>query len=90
MCLMCNLKYYCLQLVWGETSHVGCGYTFYYDPARGYTKLYVCNYGPGGNVIGSNPYEKGYPSCSNFGLTDSTKYSGLCGMYLKLSRQSFF
>lgn len=66
------------QLVWGETSHVGCSYTFYYDPARGYTKLYVCNYGPGGNVIGTNPYEKGYPSCSNFGLTESRKYSGLC------------
>ncbi|KAJ0178778.1 hypothetical protein K1T71_005553 [Dendrolimus kikuchii] len=66
------------QLVWSETSHVGCGYTFYYDPVRGYTKLYVCNYGPGGNVIGSNPYEKGYPSCSNFGLTESRKYSGLC------------
>lgn len=66
------------QLVWGETSHVGCGFTFYYDPARGYTKLYVCNYGPGGNVIGSKPYEKGYPSCTNFGLTQSNKYSGLC------------
>lgn len=66
------------QLVWGETSHVGCGYTFYYDPSKGYTKLYVCNYGPGGNVIGSNPYEKGYPACSTFGLTESRKYSGLC------------
>ncbi|KAL4707941.1 hypothetical protein ACJJTC_013732 [Scirpophaga incertulas] len=66
------------QLVWGETSHVGCGYTFYYDPSRGYTKLYVCNYGPGGNVIGANPYEKGYPSCSSYGLADSRKYTGLC------------
>lgn len=66
------------QLVWGETSQVGCGYTFYYDPSRGYTKLYVCNYGPGGNVIGSNPYEKGRPSCSAYGLADSRKYSGLC------------
>ncbi|XP_045765571.1 venom allergen 3-like [Maniola jurtina] len=66
------------QLVWGETSQVGCGYTFYYDPARGYTKLYVCNYGPGGNVIGSNPYEKGRPSCGAYGLADSRKYSGLC------------
>ncbi|CAH0725316.1 unnamed protein product, partial [Brenthis ino] len=66
------------QLVWGETSHVGCGYTFYYDNTRGYTKLYVCNYGPGGNVIGANPYEKGHPSCSAYGLADSRKYSGLC------------
>ncbi|CAG4914802.1 unnamed protein product [Colias eurytheme] len=66
------------QLVWGETSHVGCGYTFYYDPVRGYTKLYVCNYGPGGNVLGSNPYEKGRPSCTQYGLSESRKYSGLC------------
>ncbi|GBP27462.1 Venom allergen 3 [Eumeta japonica] len=66
------------QLVWGETTHVGCGFTFYYDPARGYTKLYVCNYGPGGNVIGAPPYEKGYPSCSNYGFADSVKYNGLC------------
>lgn len=35
-----------LQLVWGDTYLVGCGYSFYYDPARGYTKNYVCNYGP--------------------------------------------
>lgn len=66
------------QLVWGETSHVGCGFSFYYDPSRGYTKLYVCNYGPGGNVIGSNPYDRGSPACNNYGLTDSAKYSGLC------------
>ncbi|XP_014367510.1 venom allergen 5 isoform X1 [Papilio machaon] len=66
------------QLVWGETSHVGCGFTFYYDNVKGYTRLYVCNYGPGGNVIGSKPYEKGYPSCSTFGLSESKKYSGLC------------
>ncbi|CAK1598805.1 unnamed protein product [Parnassius mnemosyne] len=66
------------QLVWGETSKVGCGFTFYYDRVRGYTKLYVCNYGPGGNVIGSKPYEKGYPACGTFGLAESKKYSGLC------------
>lgn len=35
------------QLVWGDTFLVGCGYSHYYDPSRGYTKLYVCNYGPG-------------------------------------------
>ncbi|XP_024867089.1 venom allergen 3-like isoform X3 [Temnothorax curvispinosus] len=34
------------QLVWGDTFLLGCGYSFYYDPARGYTKNYVCNYGP--------------------------------------------
>ncbi|PSN36899.1 Venom allergen 5.01 [Blattella germanica] len=35
-----------LQLIWGDTYLVGCGYTHYFDPSRGNTKLYVCNYGP--------------------------------------------
>ncbi|KAL3280248.1 hypothetical protein HHI36_017743 [Cryptolaemus montrouzieri] len=45
------------QLVWANTDHVGCGYTYY--PKGGgykYQKLYVCNYGPGGNYIGQAPY----------------------------------
>lgn len=66
------------QLVWGDTYLVGCGYSHYYDPSRGYTKLYVCNYGPGGNVIGAQPYLAGNPSCSTQGVTPSRKYQGLC------------
>lgn len=34
------------QLVWGETSLVGCGFAEYKDTIK-YNKLYVCNYGPG-------------------------------------------
>lgn len=34
------------QLVWGDTNLVGCGFTYYQDPKL-YSKLYVCNYGPG-------------------------------------------
>lgn len=34
------------QLVWGETSLVGCGFAEYKDNIK-YNKLYVCNYGPG-------------------------------------------
>ena len=41
-----------LQLVWADTYMVGCGYTFYDDKKRGFSKLYVCNYGPGGNLVG--------------------------------------
>lgn len=66
------------QLVWGDTFLVGCGYSHYYDPSRGYTKLYVCNYGPGGNVIGAQPYLAGNPSCSAPGVTPSHRYNGLC------------
>lgn len=31
-----------------------------------------------GNVVGVNPYEVGTPSCSNFGMYPSSRYSGLC------------
>lgn len=42
------ISYFCLffQLVWGETSLVGCGFAEYKDKSK-YNKLYVCNYGPG-------------------------------------------
>ncbi|XP_050302585.1 venom allergen 5 2-like [Anthonomus grandis grandis] len=66
------------QMLWAETNLVGCGFAFYFDPSQGYTKNYVCNYGPGGNVRGQPPYEKGYPSCNQFGLQESRQYSGLC------------
>ena len=29
------------------------------DPKRGYSKLYVCNYGPGGNLVGGSLYQVG-------------------------------
>ncbi|EDV93227.1 GH19187 [Drosophila grimshawi] len=65
------------QLVWGETSLVGCGFAEYKDNIK-YNKLYVCNYGPGGNVVGYNPYEAGKPSCSTYGMKPSARYQGLC------------
>ncbi|XP_067000503.1 venom allergen 5 [Anabrus simplex] len=68
------------QLAWGETYLVGCGYSFYYDKSRGYTKLYICNYGPGGNVVGEEPYVQGPPSCPLYGMSSSSRYQGLCGV----------
>ncbi|KAL5285149.1 crispld1 family protein [Megaselia abdita] len=65
------------QLVWGDTDLVGCGFAYYKDKSK-YNKLYVCNYGPGGNVVGEKPYEVGKPSCHNHGLKPSSKYHGLC------------
>ncbi|KAJ3665896.1 hypothetical protein Zmor_001360 [Zophobas morio] len=38
------------QLIWAKTTLVGCGYAFYEERQR-FTKKYVCNYGPSGNVI---------------------------------------
>lgn len=66
------------QVVWANTFLVGCGYSYYYDPAFGYTKNYVCNYGPSGNVLGSKPYHSGQPACSNYGMIYSNRYAGLC------------
>ncbi|XP_069689676.1 venom allergen 5-like isoform X2 [Periplaneta americana] len=68
------------QLVWGDTFLVGCGYSHYYDSSKGYTKLYVCNYGPGGNIVGAQPYHVGNPSCSTKGLRSSRQFQGLCEM----------
>lgn len=36
-----------LQMIWANTNLIGCGFTFYHDPVKGYLKNYVCNYGPG-------------------------------------------
>ena len=62
---------------------VGCGYSFYDDPKRGFSKLYVCNYGPGGNFQGGSLYKIGFPgmtTCSDAGLTPSSHYVGLCSV----------
>ncbi|XP_044259009.1 venom allergen 3 homolog [Tribolium madens] len=48
------------QVVWADTKYVGCGYT-YYKAKKGefkYHKLFVCNYGPAGNVVGEAPYKR--------------------------------
>ena len=61
---------------------VGCGYAYYDDPKRGFSKLYVCNYGPGGNLVGGSMYKMGFPGmmgCQDFDLRQSSRYVGLCG-----------
>jgi len=47
------------QVVWATTSRVGCGFTAFNDSDGWYKKLYVCNYGPGGNIIGGSMYKAG-------------------------------
>jgi pathogenesis-related protein 1 len=42
------------QLVWSTTTRVGCAK---HDcPALLYRSTIVCDYGPGGNIVGSKPY----------------------------------
>lgn len=36
-----------------------------------------------GNVLGQTPYEKGNPSCNQYGLLESSHYSGLCCKYFR-------
>ncbi|CAH8607325.1 unnamed protein product [Schistosoma bovis] len=42
------------QLVWEDTTDVGCGVTK--CPNFPYGLSIVCNYGPGGNYVGRSPY----------------------------------
>ena len=59
------------QMLWGHTTHIGCGWTqidvgddkfsgIY--PGR-YENFFVCNYGVGGNVPGEPVYQ--HPDCNN-------------------------
>ncbi|XP_024084997.1 venom allergen 5 isoform X1 [Cimex lectularius] len=65
------------ELIWGDTYLVGCGYS-YFLKGNQYTKYYVCNYGPAGNVRGFPPYKSGSPACAQHGTTPSRTYPGLC------------
>jgi len=43
------------QLIWAGTTHVGCGRTKFYRNGV-YATVFVCNYGPGGNIYGRPIY----------------------------------
>ncbi|XP_030750603.1 venom allergen 3-like [Sitophilus oryzae] len=46
------------QVIWAKTQYVGCGFSYFKTTGKyAYNYLYVCNYGPGGNSVGSYPYE---------------------------------
>ncbi|XP_052271444.1 allurin-like [Dreissena polymorpha] len=57
------------QIVWAETSKVGCGYA-----KCGDRNHYVCNYGPAGNVGNQLPYAKG-ETCAE---CPDRRTNGLC------------
>ncbi|XP_044019292.1 venom allergen 5-like [Aphidius gifuensis] len=44
------------QMVWGQTTHIGCGVARYYRKGY-YTTVLVCNYGPGGNILDRPVYQ---------------------------------
>ncbi|XP_043267891.1 venom allergen 3-like [Venturia canescens] len=44
------------QMVWGKTTHVGCGIIDYMNDGPWESRYLVCNYGPAGNFIGQPIY----------------------------------
>ncbi|XP_017294216.1 GLIPR1-like protein 1 [Kryptolebias marmoratus] len=59
------------QVVWAKTYKVGCAVHVCPDGVKGFTPeegaIFVCNYAPGGNVIGQQPYRRGSAACSGCG-----------------------
>ncbi|XP_018326061.1 venom allergen 5-like [Agrilus planipennis] len=65
------------QMIWAETTHIGCGRT-QYGKGKNFYFLFICNYGIGGNVAGDAVYTRGKP-CSQCGkIGCSSRYKGLC------------
>jgi len=66
------------QLVWAESSEIGCGLTQFEDK-RWFATFIVCNYAKGGNLAGGNMYTIGEP-CSNcpVGTTCDVDFPSLC------------
>ncbi|CAG0897825.1 unnamed protein product [Darwinula stevensoni] len=64
------------QMVWGKSYKVGCGFASFRDGSD-YLKLYVCNYGPAGNLIGQQVYSTGSP-CSSCPRGHVCNGMGLC------------
>lgn len=56
------------QLVWAETTNVGCGRILFYDTCH-----IFCNYAPAGNIVGQPVYLFGKRNC-----TPDDQYSHLC------------
>ncbi|KAF4519939.1 hypothetical protein B566_EDAN012581 [Ephemera danica] len=65
------------QLEWAKSWALGCRFTVY-DEGTTTKKLYICNYGPTGNVAGESMYKMGPPNCPYYGMEPSLNYTGLC------------
>ncbi|KAG8177961.1 hypothetical protein JTE90_014704 [Oedothorax gibbosus] len=77
------------QVNWATSFRVGCGYVLYKSgqdiTSQVLTRLYVCNYGPAGNVYGDSVWKKGQfcsacpiNSCCGSSCSNGTIYNGLC------------
>ncbi|QQP50767.1 Venom allergen 5 [Caligus rogercresseyi] len=69
------------QLIWADTYEIGCGFVAYTGRKRrgdAIQKIYICNYGPGGNSVSSPIYKQGY-QCSECPLGFGACDDSLCG-----------
>lgn len=72
------------QMMWGVTTHVGCGRTEYVIDNVRYLTL-VCNYGPGGNIVNQPVYKRGKP-CSQCSVKKCNPiFNALCGVVKNLN-----
>lgn len=66
------------QVVWAETTQVGCGLVTYKDGSW-FKELIVCNYAKGGNMGGAEMYKQGAgASQCPAGTSQDSQYTGLC------------
>lgn len=69
------------QLIWAYSYFVGCGFASYSDSPGEITHLYVCHYGPTGNIVNFPIYQASLvPGCncpSNLACNNIT-FPGLC------------
>jgi hypothetical protein len=68
------------QLIWANTIHIGCGFTQFID-GDNYYNLYVCHYGPVGNIIGHPIYRKSSTlrcGCPTGSDCDNETMKGIC------------
>uniref|UniRef100_A0A2I9LNV7 Cysteine-rich secretory protein n=1 Tax=Centruroides hentzi TaxID=88313 RepID=A0A2I9LNV7_9SCOR len=71
------------QLAWSTTWRVGCGYVLYEKRRDSWTQLYVCNYGPAGNIDDSEMYKVGKPC-------DKCPGNTCCGEHCKTRKPSSY
>ncbi|XP_058265050.1 peptidase inhibitor 16 [Hemibagrus wyckioides] len=70
------------QMVWANTSFIGCGAHYCNDVSKFDAKnatILVCNYYPPGNIMGQSPYQEGPPctKCPNGTLGCTNNYCDL-------------
>jgi hypothetical protein len=68
------------QLIWAVSYQIGCGVTRFTD-GQNYNNLYVCQYGPVGNIVPAQIYNKSDKlecKCPEHSSCKNAKYNGLC------------